>query len=265
MTDFVATSLARRLFARMQDTHERRRISVFAGPPGVGKTTTIDEFVRRRPGEVVVVKVSRRNAGEILVMQHTLEALSPLTGCSPHPSHMAIWSLRRRLFEATRAWAGGDAALASETSSAIGGDPRRTVIFDEAQNLSREVIEALRYWNDGDRCYAPMPLGLIFVGNNEFSLAGGPSQCVISAAVADRALYLQTFDYEDIADEDLKLFIDARGGVEGDAVEAILRSLRIQRAPRSFRRLSDLLDDLEREAGARCVSADDVRRHFALA
>ena len=26
-------------------------------------------------------------------------------------------------------------------------------MFDEAQNLSREAIEFLRYWNDADRCY----------------------------------------------------------------------------------------------------------------
>lgn len=264
MTEFVPTSLARRLLARLQDTHDRRRISVFAGPPGVGKTTTIDEFVRRRPGEVIVVKVSRRNAREVLVMQHTLEALGPLTGCSPPPGHVAVWSMRRRLFEATCAWTGVDASIAPPSAGPAEQQPRRTVIFDEAQNLSREVIETLRYWNDGDRCYAPIPLSLIFVGNNEFSLAGGPTESVISAAVADRALYLQTFDYEDIADEDLELFIDARGGFERNAMATIVRSLKSQRTPRSFRRLSDLLDELERGAKGGQVSADNVRQHFAL-
>lgn len=60
--------------------HQRRRISVFAGPPGIGKTTAIDEFSRRRPGEIAVVKVARRNAREVLVLQHTLEALRHLIG-----------------------------------------------------------------------------------------------------------------------------------------------------------------------------------------
>jgi hypothetical protein len=263
MTDFVATSLARRLLARMQDTHERRRISVFSGPPGVGKTTTIDEFVRRRPAEAIVVKVSRRNAGEILVMQHTLEALSPLTGCSPRPSHMTIWSLRRRVFDATLAWAGGDAAVVPAEGRGRDQLPRRTVIFDEAQNLSREVIEALRYWNDGDRCYAPVPLGLIFVGNSEFSLAGAPTESVISAAVADRALYLQTFDYDDVSDQDLELMMAAHGGFERCAVAEILQSIRVLRSPRSFRRLSDLLYELKQLTNGRSVFREDVGRYFA--
>ena len=78
MSEFIATSLARRLIARLQATHERRRISVFAGPPGIGKTTAIDEFSRRKTGEVAIVKVARRNAREVLVLQHTLEALRRL-------------------------------------------------------------------------------------------------------------------------------------------------------------------------------------------
>ena len=82
MTEFLATSVARGLIARMDATHERRRISVFAGPPGIGKTSAIDEFVRRRAGEVVVVKVARRNAREVLVLQHLLDALRRLVGSS---------------------------------------------------------------------------------------------------------------------------------------------------------------------------------------
>lgn len=196
-------------------------------------------------------------------MQHAWEALNPHIGRAPQPSHTTTWGLRRILFKSILAWAGGDAAVAPLVRSADLW-PKRTIIFDEAQNLSREAIETLRYWNDGDRCYAPIPLGLVFVGNNEFSLAGSSTESVISAAVADRALYLQTFDYDDIADRDLERFIDARGGFERDAATTILKSLEAQRTPRSFRRLSDLLDELERGVKGGHVSADDVRQHFAL-
>ena len=59
-------------------------------------------------------------------------------------------------------------------------------------NLLRDALGVLRFWNDKDRCYSPFPIGLVFVGNNEFSLApDSHGACVISAAVADRALYVE--------------------------------------------------------------------------
>jgi hypothetical protein len=144
--------------------------------------------------------------------------------------------------------------------------PRLTIVFDEAQNLSREAIESLRYWNDRDRCYAPFPVGLVFVGNNEFSLAGASAaESVISAAVADRALYLQSFEYDDVADDDLRLFIASKGEFEDGAVAAIVRSFRGPRSPRGFRRLGDLLDDLIELADGTDVTVADARGRLALA
>lgn len=140
------------------------------------------------------------------------------------------------------------------------------MVFDEAQNLSREAIEALRYWNDPDRCYAPFPVGLVFVGNNEFSLAGsGATVTVISAAVADRALYLQTIEYSDVAGDDLELFIESRCTCEPAALAALLRSFKGPRALRSLRPLGDLIEDLKDEAGDRPIASDDVRRHLSIA
>jgi hypothetical protein len=264
MTEFLATSVARGLIARLTATHERRRISVFAGPPGIGKTTAIDEFARRHAGEVAVVKVARRNAREVLVLQHTLEALRHLTGSSFTHAPGLVWEVRNVLFNAACAFAGMDpgAARRGEYDLAVG--PRLTLIFDEAQNLSREAIESLRYWNDPDRCYAPFPLGLAFVGNNEFSLAENGGDSVISLAVADRALFIQTLDYADVADEDLELFIAARGDCEPAAVTALVRAFRGPRAQRSLRRLSDLIDTVHDDAGGRMISADDVRRGLIM-
>ena len=36
---YIATSISKTIVARMTRTHERRRISVFSGPPGIGKST----------------------------------------------------------------------------------------------------------------------------------------------------------------------------------------------------------------------------------
>jgi hypothetical protein len=211
---FVSTSVARRLIARFQQTHARRRISVFAGPPGIGKTTAVDAFRQRTPGQVAVVKVARRNAREVLVLQHALEAVRQLSGSEHLFAASGLWELRNAFFGAICGWAGVDALQARRGEFDAKAFPALTLVFDEAQNLSREAIEAMRYWNDADRCYAPFPIGLIFVGNSEFSLAGGGAESVISAAVADRALYVQKLGYDDVTDDDLRLFIDAMADVD---------------------------------------------------
>lgn len=257
---FVPTSVARRLISRMQATHDRRRIAVFSGPPGIGKTTAIDAFQSRAPTEVAVVKIARRNAREVLVLQHALEAVRRLAGSQAVHASSSIWDLRRDLFAAICHWAGaepGPAHRGEYDPSAFG---RLTVIFDEAQNLSREAIDALRYWNDQDRCYAPFPLGLVFVGNNEFSLSdNGSGESVISAAVADRALYVQTLGYDEVTDEDLTLFLRNQGLDDPSAAAAILRSFRTPRAIRSLRRVLDLIDDLHAWAEGGPITAETVR------
>ncbi len=178
--------------ARMQATHDRRRISIFSGPPGIGKTTAVDAFRAAQPDGVVVAKVSRRHAREVLALQHVLECVRALAGSGSDILSNSVWKLRADLHQALCQWADVDPAKAKASMAADESLPRLTIVFDEAQNLSRQAIDALRYWNDTDRCYSPFPLGLIFVGNSEFSLeVDSLGQSVISAAVADRALYAQ--------------------------------------------------------------------------
>jgi DNA polymerase III delta prime subunit len=155
----------------MQATHDRRRISVFAGPPGIGKTTAVDVFCARQPNEVAIVKIARRNAKEVLVLQHALEAVRQISGTQRLAVPSSIWELRSYVFRAVCESAGLDVD-ATRRGEAVADDVGRlSIVFDEAQNLSREALEVLRFWNDHDRCYSPFPIGLIFVGNNEFSLA----------------------------------------------------------------------------------------------
>lgn len=245
-TTYAPTSISRRLIARMQQTHEKRRISVFSGPPGIGKTTAIDAWKASRPNEVAVVKIGRQGAREAMVLRHTVEAVQGLTGEPAAVYLVGLWHLREKLFRTLCRWAQVDAEEARNRGRRVDTDARLTLVFDEAQNLSRKAIDALRYWNDADRCYGPLPIGMVFIGNNEFSLADtGGAGSVISAAVADRALHIQTLEYEDLTDDDIELVLRLHGITEADAVAELLSCFRRQRAVRSLRRILDFTDDLK--------------------
>lgn len=267
MTDaYIATSIARRLIVRMHATHERRRIAVFAGPPGIGKTNAIDALNRELPDGIVVVKVARRNAREVLVLQHVLDAIRRLGGSPSLHFPSSLWELRNDIFNTICGWAGAEPAAARRAEYPAANFPRLTIIFDEAQNLSREAIESLRYWNDADRCYAPFPLGLVFVGNNEFSLQTDlDGRSVISAAVADRALYVQTFDYGDVTDDDIRLYLEAKGVLDEMPLTILVDHINDRRTSRSFRRIQDLVDELTETSGGDSVTVEAVRELLAIA
>jgi DNA transposition AAA+ family ATPase len=253
---FIPTSVARGLIARMRITHERRRISIFSGPPGIGKTTAIEAFRAVSVDGVAVVKIARRPAKEVNVLQHTLEAFRVVAGTGYRTVPSSIWELRSYLQKEIGAWAAVKADVDGEADR-----PRLSFVFDEAQNLSRAAIEVLRYWNDADRCYAPFPVGLIFVGNNEFSLsADATGESAISAAVADRALHIQALEYADVTDADVEMFIKAQGMDDPAARATLIRYLRTSRVSRSFRRVIDLLDDVADLADGQPLTASVVQQ-----
>jgi hypothetical protein len=83
---------------------------------------------------------------------------------------------------------------------------------------------------------------------------------VISAAVAERALYVLGLTYDDISDQDLRMLLEARGLADEDAQSMILRSLRTPRAVRSLRRVIDMLEEIEAFAGSEPITAAVVRQ-----
>jgi hypothetical protein len=246
---FVPTTFARRLLARLEATHDKRGIAVFAGPPGIGKTTALDAFGIRHAQECAIVKIERQGARQLVVLQAVLNAVRR-TAASPLRAQVdKIPWLREEIFNTVQRLG------AAQTEENGSGAPRLTLIFDEAQNLSRQAIEALRYWNDRDRCYGPFPLGLVFVGNNEFALqADGAGHSAISAAVADRALFIEHFDYADITDEDLHLFVRSKLDAREDVISGVARWFQRSGAPRSLRRTRIFLEELEEIADGQPIT-----------
>jgi hypothetical protein len=267
---YVATSIVNAFIGRMRRTHERRRISVFSGPPGIGKTTAVEHFRAEYECNVVVVTVPPGPKGGLKVgaaLQLVLEAIydaAPHTFRETTPSNYVM--LRGRMFAVIGQWVGLEGSRRERMERAEGYVPPHTIIFDEAQNLSREAIDVVRFLSDPKGGYSPLPIGLIFVGNNEFILKStGGSQSVLSAAVADRALYTESLSYKDVSDDDLALFFEAGGLVDPAALQLVIRYFGAGRVDRSFRRAADLLDVLSEESSGEAITADVVRNLLSLA
>lgn len=250
-------------------THLERGICVVSGPWGVGKTTAVDLFAEQKQHECIVVKVergsSRRGASPIATLQQTLEAIRPYIGRERRASlSNAYWTLRHLLHSYLNEWSARWGAEPMERSASKAA-PRLTLVFDEAQYLSREAIEMLRYWNDGDRTVTPFPLGLAFVGNSEFALeesVAGESQ--LSGAVRSRALFVETLTYDDVTDADLRAVMQARGGYEPDAIAMILSYFSRPRIRRDLRSLIRLDEALRRHDSEGNISANLIRAELAL-
>ncbi|WP_190287139.1 ATP-binding protein [Novosphingobium sp. LASN5T] len=249
---FLPTTIARTILSRMQIVHDTQRIAIFSGPPGIGKTTAINEFVSANPGEAEVVTIKKENASSRIVIQYALEAVRRLTDNIDGHVYTDTYLIGRQFRK--------EVAKLADYNGFDREAMRLTLIFDEAQTLTKTAIEELRHWNDAADNDLPFKIGLIFVGNEEFSLkSSGSGQSVISAAVSDRARFIESFSYSDLTDGDLAAFIHAHGIDDAEAVSAIVRRFSGPRAVRSFRRVADLIEDLAMVANGEPVTAEIVK------
>lgn len=261
---FVETTVAKHMLSRMQMTHDECGITVISGPWGIGKTTAIDAFENENKGRCAVVKVepgatTSKGATSGKIMQLTVEALRQLNRQSTGTQlSNSTWTLRQminsRLSEHMQYMTDMGLVL-----------PHFTFIFDEAQYLSKDAIEVLRFWNDGDRTTTPFPVGLIFVGNNEFAMEeslGGDS--VLSGAVRSRLLFELPLAYSHLTDTDLTLFAQSKGVTDAGALGEFVRYFNLPRIKRDLRLANRLLDICLRDAPDGMVDATTVRRVFCL-
>jgi DNA transposition AAA+ family ATPase len=244
---FVDTSIHVTSTERMDATHRRRGIMILAGPPGIGKTTAIAALEAKYPNQVAVMKISTAKASIRIVMQHAVDAMRRIGSGDTGYVYADANQVRKQLEREIQIWAYGKYAILEDQLPT--GIPPLTFVFDEAQNLSRGAIEALRYWNDEDRCYAPFPIGLVFVGNNEFALKADRSgQSVISAANAD-----------------IGLFLRARNITDEAAIAALVKHYSAPRAVRSLRSVLRNIEALRDEANGAPITLKTVQAVLAPA
>lgn len=256
--DVVNTSVVRFIQTRMELTHQERGICVISGSWGIGKTTAANWFACQHSGSCIVVKIEpgsmKRGASPIFVLQQTLEAMRPHLGRSRQATlSNAYWSLRQLLYSYLCDWR-------SQHQHPESADIHLTLVFDEAQYLSRHAIEMLRYWNDPENAFTPFPLALIFIGNSEFALdENAPDGGAISGAVRSRALFIETLDYGDVDDADILSFLGSLGPYEDRAKEHLLSYFKRPRIRRDFRTIAHLDAAFRRRCGKEVVDLELVR------
>jgi hypothetical protein len=244
----------------LEITHQERGICVVSGPWGIGKTTAVDLFAGDKAGACVVIKVeqgsTKRGASPVSVLQQSLEAIRPHIGRSPRASlSNAYWSLRQMIFNSLTEW-----LAQNQPTAAHDEPPLLTLIYDEAQYLSREAIEMLRYWNDPDRTITPFPVGLTFIGNSEFALQENESgQSALSGAVRSRALFVEALNYDDVTPSDIGAFMQSLGPYEPEAISLIVNYFEQRRVRRDMRNMANLDAGFQRRSGGAAVTADIVR------
>lgn len=244
---FVETSVTKLIFSRMKVTHEECGITVISGPWGIGKTTSIDHFAADHPDECMIVKIepvqSKKGAGPLPVLHQVAEAM--VDRYAPN-TYIGVsspqWDVRRHI-----------SRILSNlpVPRGLARESRRfTFIFDEAQYLNRQAIEILRYWNDRDRNNFPFPVGLIFVGNNEFALEENiKGESVLSGAVRSRLMFEVPLAYTHVGDHDLVLFAQSRGLTDEDALKDFVEHFSDPRVKRDLRSADQLLGQFRRRAG----------------
>ena len=252
MAEIAHTSFKATLWPCLTRVHRRRGIGVFAGPPGLGTSTVARHFVREHHACALLVTVphaGREGLRGTPAVQLLLEAVIEMRGSGWYGVALSsLLGARRRLNEVLSNWSERDPYA------------RLTIVFDEAQNLSEEAIEAIRYLNDEDSGFSPFKVGLVFIGNARFRFQPDKKgKSILTEAVRDRALYTDVYTKDDIKDDDITLLLDAAGIVDLECHRLVLNHFRQGRLDRSLRKLDEHIGDLLEEAAEQPVTGATFR------
>ncbi len=257
----IPTRIFTQMVPRMQRTHERRRASFFVGPPGIGKSTAIAGFAAMNTGDVMVTRITKRGVTGPQALGLLLGALRERAGRDTNYTGHAAGALLHNIHVELDKACGN--RRRDEHPNLF---PKLTIVFDEAQRLTNNAIDALRDWNEPHYfCAGPFPIGMIFVGNNELSLdAGRGGTSILDEGMQDRLLFRDRLTYEHVDRSDMEDFARSRGVADDGAVNAIGTAFAGPHTQRSFRRLADFIDLLFDEAGDEPLTRETVRTVLSL-
>lgn len=252
------TSIHEKLVAIMRETHDTLGISAIIGPYGIGKTTAIRDFVenqaegraisvkspaRRIPSgvsELVLCKALERKLQTLDRRPRRMNASDSHEKCREKIVQMLIMYFAPELGTQTCLW--------NERVIRAGDFPRITLVVDEAQELSRFAFNALRFWSDRDENPFFLPVSIVLFGNSELAEVTERSD-PLRGAVDSRLLYREVFDYADISDNDMRIWLECSGLKRATLQTKIIKFYKKMNINRDGRRLRFKVEKIARSLG----------------
>ena len=255
----IPTRIHERLLTRFQRTHDKRRASLFVGPAGLGKTTAIHAFRAQHPSSVIVIPVAKRQTTAQQALHQLQRSLSVHTGDADFTSAFSAVRLQQKVRTLLERYC----KPLSKDSSPL-SFPLLTVIFDEAQGLTNDALDALRRFNEPFyQCEGPFPIGLILVGNEELSLeVKTDGSTLLNAGMESRLLYSQRLSYADFDRADVDAYLASLGVEDADARDALTDHFTKGRTPADLRKMPDMVDAVRDEAAGAPITRETVRVHL---
>lgn len=226
--EFFETRLSRELFAAFVYAQKLPTIAIATVVAGMGKTMAAERFQSTRP-HVFHITLSPSSSSPYLLKMEIAEQLGIQTR---------------------------DAAmLKSAITNALHRDGHSALmILDEAQNLTEEGINELRYFRDMANC------GLVLLGNDEVSTPYASSDTRNSSPQVARRIGVRMSVLKPYA-EDIAAFIDA-WGLEGDDLRET--ATKIASRAGALGALGETIKAASIIAGGKSLTADDLRCAYQL-
>lgn len=228
---FVETTVAARVIDMLDIAHRHSWMISIQGPPGIGKTTAVEEYARRAKAKVWRF-TARRDTAAVGPMMRAL-------------AQQFAGTCDVRTYENVRALL--------EAASWARLDRGPLLVIDEAQNLNADTLEELRSVHDEGK------IGIAFIGNHTFvdRHNGKRSNLVASPQFVSR-LQL-TMDLTGVEPGDAEAVARLHGITGGGTIK---RLALLARGPRGLRVLDGIVGLANEHAAGAPPKAEDF--DFAL-
>lgn len=218
--DWVALAISGRLIGMFENAHEVNGALALTGPPGLGKSRSAAEFLRRNPKVAASVYLTPGSERSWSKMRRSLtKAARALGAVRPHVGDAVSGK------DAAHALASAVRAKRSSSGGAFRGEQAGmegpTFVIDDAQRLTDRILRKVLALNDMIR---PERAGVILLGTPDLAERLDAIRQSLPAHACSVALHRLTA--ADLTPDDMLRFLQARGVDDPSVQLAVVHRLK---------------------------------------